>query len=235
MGDFCEKQLAYAFAPELAYFHGDNVGREPRWAARPLGDEVRIIYLLSYYRDLGPDFSVCETNFAWLIGELDKCSGHAGDSELIVLDVYYNTSTRHWLLNQGIYSQHEGFKAYTRTTKAYPVSLYYPGKLGGYPRSYVARQKHANYASDAECDAGAVLGSDDCSSDSFARVEAGATLTIGSRAYHNQWQDCMESSNPLFAGNGVIECYWTNRRFSGWQGYRPDADPYEPKLAYFGF
>lgn len=29
MGDFCEKSLAAAFAPELKYYSADNVGREP--------------------------------------------------------------------------------------------------------------------------------------------------------------------------------------------------------------
>ena len=38
LGDFCEKNLAAAFAPELYYYSGDNVKREPRWAARVSDD-----------------------------------------------------------------------------------------------------------------------------------------------------------------------------------------------------
>ena len=45
---FCESTLAAAFAPELYYYRGDNVGREPHWVARQISeDEVRIGYLIS--------------------------------------------------------------------------------------------------------------------------------------------------------------------------------------------
>ncbi|HXF96112.1 MAG TPA: hypothetical protein VNI61_08405 [Gemmatimonadales bacterium] len=62
LSDFCEKNLALAFAPELFYWSADNVGREPYWVAR--GDieteKVVIGYLLSYYRDEGSPSHACD-------------------------------------------------------------------------------------------------------------------------------------------------------------------------------
>jgi hypothetical protein len=60
LGDLCEEQLSYAFLPELYYYSGDDVRREPYWVARGLnGDRVRIGYLFSYYRDLGCPMRDC--------------------------------------------------------------------------------------------------------------------------------------------------------------------------------
>lgn len=44
LSDFCEKNLAQAFAPELYYHFYDEVGREPYWLAepRPFGTVRRI-------------------------------------------------------------------------------------------------------------------------------------------------------------------------------------------------
>jgi hypothetical protein len=54
LADSCERSLAAAFAPELAYAASDRTTREPRWAARPLsGGRVRLAYLLSLHLDLG--------------------------------------------------------------------------------------------------------------------------------------------------------------------------------------
>ena len=238
LGDYCETVLANAFTPELAYTTTDNTGREPHWIARALpGDTVRIAYLLSYYVDLGTDHPSCHTaQLALLVlsfgfVDFDPCASHAGDSEHIVLDVTYNAVDQHWVLRRAYYSEHLSHNVYVATNKPWPTSLSYPVRAGGYPRSYVAYGKHANYASDAECDAGGALGLDYCSPNVYARLIPGTNL--GSRAF--PFLNCMGSSHPVYAQNGVTECYWTNTQFSGWQGYQPAAPGYSSVVADFGF
>ena len=107
--------------------------------------------------------------------------------------------------------------AYGRTTKAYPTQLFYPWRLGGYPRSYVAQGKHANYATQSECNAGGLFGTDTCESvNTWALVEAGVLLNIGSRG--TPWVDCVTSRNPGYEhyGSSRLECYWTTEDFRGW-------------------
>lgn len=68
LNDFCEKQLSWAFRPELRYWDLDDVRREPYWAARSLSSgSVRIIYMLSYYIDLGAaNGNECWETWGWL-------------------------------------------------------------------------------------------------------------------------------------------------------------------------
>lgn len=229
LNDFCENYLALGFAPELAYTQADNVGREPHWVARPLDDDLeRIGYLLSYHVDLGTqDPYTCLSFFpsSW-------CFGHAGDSEEIFLDVQYNFTTKHWVLKTAYYSQHGDHGVYSAGSNAYPTALFYPSHPGAYPRSFVSIYKHANYASQPECDA-AQLGFEHCHADAYARVATSLYWNLGSRGH--QALNCMPSSDPLYSGDGRIECYWTGTDFAGWQTFQPTADPYSPKLASFGF
>lgn len=226
MSDLCENALAKGFAPQLATSSTDRTGREPHWVARPLnGGKARVDYLLSYYFDDGTP----GCNLGPIL-----CGGHYGDSEEVVLDLYYNPGTQHWILDQAMYSVHGIYLTYARLFLTYPLTLNYPGKPGGYPRAYVSLKKHANYGSDLECDAGAA-GTDDCRADTFQRVNATKIRNLGSRANHSATQDCLASTNPLYSGNGVTECYWTNRPFGGWQGRTPEASAYSPKLSALGF
>jgi hypothetical protein len=229
----CEVDLAAAFAPQLAISGVDPTGREPHWAARPYPSSkiVRIAYLLSYYIDAGPTVSVCNNGFAWLI--TSKCVGHNGDSEMIVLDVYYDRSSKHWLLDCATYSRHESWGLFCRGANKYPTQLQYPVKLGGYPKAYVSYQKHANYHNEKACDSGAILGTDTCFPSRYERVAAGGNVNIGSRPHPSQ--DCMFASNSFYSTNGVSECYWTTKDFTGWQIGNTHADPYSPKLTEFQF
>jgi hypothetical protein len=104
---------------------------------------VMVVYLISYYRDEGSTGTeLCQ--LPWISPE---CAGHNGDSEAIALEVYYSSATAHWILHGAKYSQHSGYGDYYRypSASSYPTSLYYPARLGGYPRAYVAQGKHANY------------------------------------------------------------------------------------------
>jgi hypothetical protein len=219
----CETALAAAFAPELDYSSTDDTRRQPRWAARPLGGgRVRLAYLLSLYRDLGT--VGCDLGIV-------LCGGHYGDSEILVLDVYYRGATGHWLLDQAIYSAHGVYNIYPRLLADYP-GMNFPAKPGGYPRAFLSLRKHAGYRSDRECDAGE-LGLDECTSDARVRVAAGPARDIGSRAFHLASQDCIPGSTAAPAGQ--TECYWTERPFGGWQGRTPTGSAYSPILETFGF
>jgi hypothetical protein len=219
----CETALAAAFAPELNYASSDDTRRQPHWAARPLsGGRVRLAYLLSLYRDLG--------TVGCTLGVI-LCGGHYGDSEILVLDVYYHGNTKHWLLDQAVYSAHGVYNWYPRLFAAYP-SMNYPAKSGGYPRAFLSLRKHAGYRSDRECDAGE-LGLDECTTDTRVRVAAGASLDLGSRALHAASQDCVAGATVATAGR--TECYWTERAFGGWQGRTPKGTAYSSILGFFGF
>jgi hypothetical protein len=216
MGDLCEEQLALRFAPQLYYYAYDNVSREPHWAARRLnGNTARIMYLLSYRRDEGSSTYVCS-----LPGAPSSCHGHNGDGEVLALDVRFDSESMHWVLSTARYSAHGPYNTYGSGGGAYPSALFYPEKAGGYPRAYVSEGKHANYASRGECNAGGLFGTDTCVRvNTSARVAASFWLNIGSRAFHNASQDCMQSSDPSFEyyGAGATECYWTDvGYFRGW-------------------
>jgi hypothetical protein len=223
LADACESGLAGAFAPQLAYAASDRTTREPRWAARPLsGGRVRLAYLLALHFDLG----VYGCSFGLVI-----CGGHYGDSETIVLDVYYNSVSRHWVLHQAVYSAHGVYNLYPRLLAAYP-SMNFPDRKGGYPRAFLALRKHALYRSDTECDDGE-LGLDECKADTVQRVAAGSSLDLGSRGGHSPVQDCVRST--ILPASTAIECYWTSRPFGGWQGRNPKAGAYSSVLSFFGF
>lgn len=232
LGDFCEIQLATNFAPELYYAYGDDVRREPYWAARFMDDEeneVAIAYLLSYYRDTGSKGSV--------IGY----DAHNGDSEYIILYVYYDYESEHWVLEHAAYSQHTGYTVYMRgPSDAYPPALTYPSHPGLYPRSWVAEGKHANYATQGECNNGGPLGNDTCvDNNTAARVEMASYWNVGSRSSHSI--DCVASRNPSyeFYGAGRLECYWTTLNFRGWVpdsvGGKDSGTSYTSILANFAF
>lgn len=240
LGDACETQVSVWFAPLLKYDPNDYSLNEPHYAARwvTTGQTVRIMYLLSYYRDWGSNYWLCTYNpeIPFII---PTCDEHLGDSEWIVEDIVYDAETQHWLLSRAEYSQHEGSRVFVPGAgHSYPP-LQYPEKSGGYPEAWVAIGKHASYASAADCSAATT---DYCSdSPQSMRVNAGPNVNIGSRAHHLISQDCSTATNPLhpYFVSGKTECYWSGAHFTGWF---PDnapgihgTDPYDPKLASEGF
>lgn len=240
LSTFCENNLAAAFAPELYHWAYDEVGREPYWAARPVpassGDTVKIAYLIGYYRDAGSSAYLCQLPPPlWH----PSCEGHNGDSEMILLRVYYNYDTQHWVLSQARYSQHESYGVYDRGSAAYPTTLTYPAHAGAFPRAYVSQGQHANYSSASECNAGGAFNTDTCGQvDTPARLVVGAAYNVGSSAV--RLIDCVASRNPAYVyyGSGRQECYWTTRRFRGWIPTTVgglDSSPYSERLAAEGF
>ena len=234
--DFCEKNLAAAFAPQLALTKGsDNLGREPKFAIEriPGTFKARVMYLLSYYIDRGAATAWCYNN----IVPRSACDGHDGDSEWIALDLWYNPTSKRWLLDQAHLSAHTTVNRHPRGSSLYPTGFIYPAEKGGYPRVFVAYQKHANYISDAACDSGSIIGTDECNADLFQRVYAGDNVNLQSRAVHRPDQDCWASTNPIYSSNGIKECYWKVDKFIGWHvGYAGTGETeYTYKLSRMGF
>lgn len=237
LSDFCEKNLASAFAPQLWYDASDDISGEPHWASRPAADSVVVGYLFSYYRDLGNQPTI-QCKLPLLFGiVVSSCNGHNGDSEQIALVLGYNASTQHWLVKRARYYRHETYADYIAGAKGYAL-LEYAGVAGGSPKVYVALAKHGSYKSINECNNGS-FGSDTCNgNDHFRILPAGASLNIGSRAH--PFRNCMESSytNYFYYGGGRVECYWTSMPFRGWV---PDsvgggqADAYSARLTSMGF
>jgi hypothetical protein len=239
LDDSCEYLLAHEFRPELSIVYSDYAFREPRWAAQwldndPASKTVRIAYLVGYWLDMG-DGGTSET-LCGLNPFANPCSGHLGDSEWVLLDVKYDPVSKHWYLFDAKYSAHTwhvGFDRSSSTGLLYVSRgsdgggphllrnyMEFPdGKIGGYPRSYVADGKHANYPTDGYCDGpGGVGGADECNGPRFLeRLQVSIDGNIGSR--HAQLIDCVPSqlsSHPQY-GSGELECYWINSAsFLGW-------------------
>jgi len=247
LSDFCENQLAYAFRPELRYstVYDDTRG-EPYWAARPdSAGHVVIGYLFSYYRDLGSLQYGCSPPG----NDLKKDLGcHNGDSESVWLTVYFNSSTSHWLLHRTAYSAHDDWNDTSATSPGtYPLHVEYPGRLGGYPRVWIAEQKHANYFTQSDCTGAhkeplpplVVLTWDVCTDDvDSARFAFSDAWNIGSEVH--PLINGVTSRDPSYEyyGGGRVECYWTDKPFRGWVPDTVgggDAASYLSKLILWGF
>jgi hypothetical protein len=226
LSDECEVWLATKFAPIMTYDAHDDVGRESFWAARPIAvGLVRVFYALAYYFDLGTipeELTACRLSS---LGDVvADCDGHHGDSENIVLDLRYNTSTQHWLVAEAKLSHHTDIIVVKGGPSGYPTLLSYPNKVAGYPQIFVARQKHANYPSRQSCNAGGgapwplviVVPFDDCSPNSqLFRPEINPLRNLGSNAKRRV--DCVASFNFFYQIPVRKECMWSATRFYGWQ------------------
>ena len=233
LDDGCELALARAFAPELVVDPTECLwlaGARPArlaggylFAARPLGDgAVRIAYLPAYARDCGWDGTLCRLRPG-------GCGVHAGDSELIVLDVARSAGrSAEWSLVGAFLSAHCGGRSAGRCRWFGGAELdrfaRVEGAARGGPRIWVARGKHAHYPSARACDRGH-WGYDSCDRNSavvrFPVVSA--AQNIGSRAHPLPAPDgCLAASALLLGPAGLDptarECVWdASRPFRGWQ------------------
>ena len=229
VGDFCEENLAVAFAPEMRTWSQDNTAGEPYWAGEAGPNQtIRIVYLLAYYRDEGSPSSLCNLPFAhW------SCDGHNGDSEAVMVELKYVASTQHWVLERAWLSQHGDIVQYngagtTSSPHGIVVRLQYPNKPQGYLRVWASQGKHSNYATQPECDTGGAFSTDTCDqADTSWRVFVSDAYDLGTRA--NPFVDCVPSRDPAYQyyGAGRVECFWTPppsfpmfEKFAGWI---PDA------------
>jgi hypothetical protein len=227
LSDRCENDISLAFAPLMRYNQGDDVGREGYWAAKRQGDMVRVIYFFGYYFDLGVvnhnDYTACKLSS--IGGILASCDGHHGDSEHVVLDIYYNSTTRHWILSYAALSHHSGYIQATKPKLAPYPALQWGGRIGSAPLIWVALGKHANYPTQAACDAGngggflvdLIFSYDTCGgNNSFFTAPTGGQRNLGSQ--QRQLRNCIASENPFYqVPPRDKECFWTANKFYGWQ------------------
>jgi hypothetical protein len=247
--DRCELALASAFAPELRVDPRDCLwdaatGRLAGgylFVAQPvLGGtgRVRLAYLPAYYRDCGWSGAVCRIRGP-------GCGAHAGDSELIAVDVEPATGGR-WRTTGVFLSAHCFGRAGGR------CRWYRGAELGafqwvarqshGAPVVWVARGKHAHYPSRGSCDRGHwAFDSCDGANAAVRFPVRGSEQNAGSRAYPAPAAGgCVVAARlPLGSAGtapGARECVWDAARpFRGWQadarGTAPS--PYARYLAAF--
>lgn len=201
--DWCEQWIAYAFRPMLRTNTYDcDLRGEPAWAVKyiPSTGIIRVGYFLSYYEDCGNDFSIGCT-----VDPGNECHGHEGDSEFIIVDLRYNGTTDHYLVDRAFMSAHWGGPTNSSTNKAYN-QLQYREKYQGVPLVWVGRGKHSNYPTQDMCNAGS-LTTDTCAENfSEARMEFMFNRNIGSPNHH--MLNCTLAKPEMQYFRPGTECYW---------------------------
>ncbi len=241
LDDGCEFALAVAFAPELIVDTRDclwDEGLAPARLAggyvfaaqRTLGEgAIRIAYLPAYYRDCGWTGPAC-----WFRGS--GCSAHAGDSELIVIDVAPDAAMRRWRTVGVFLSAHcfGGSDGRCRWYRGDDLDAFAWANdvRGGAPRVWVARGKHANYPSRGACDSGHWF-SDSCDEnrESVRFPVRFAEQNLGSRHAPAAGTDgCLRGEalplGSLGTSESERECFWDSAAaFWGWRSERTGKPP----------
>jgi hypothetical protein len=237
LDDNCELTLAQAFAPILLVDSRDCIWTtrsEPRlgggylFASQPVADGVRIAFLPAYFQDCGWRGALC-----WFRGP--RCGAHAGDSEMIVVDVAPADGGR-WatagvFLSAHCFGRSDGRCRWYRGDELGQFS-WADGVTRGAPRAWVALGKHANYPSRESCDSGH-WGNDTCDGNREAvRFPVrSARQNIGSRHHPSPMPDACIASDQLPLGTtgtsvGTRECLWRDAQpFWGWQSDRFGTPP----------
>jgi hypothetical protein len=235
--DDCEFALAGAFAPELIVDPRDCLWDTSAQPARLAGGylfavervrdrrAIRIAYLPAYFRDCGWNGLPCATRGA-------GCAAHAGDSELIVIEVSYDQDIARWTADAIFLSAHCFGRSDGRCRWYRGDELRYfawaDGVRRGAPRIYVAKGKHANYPSSRECDTGHwYYDSCDGNSVAYSFPVVSSAQNVGSRhqplpqAGASNPAGCITAQRlPLpstMADAGTRECFWSPMPFRGWQ------------------
>ncbi len=240
LADACELALVRHFAPTLVVSTRDCLWRPDGGGlfggylngAQPAGAGVRLAYLPAYTRDCGWGALTCVPRRA-------GCSGHDGDSELILVDVA--RSEDRWRVT-GVFlsahcGEHEAGDCRWHRGDALRAFSWHDG-----PIVWVARGKHAHYPTHASCDRGNWR-RDTCDGPvvaaRFPVIDAGRN--IGSRDAPS-WgpggcvRGDMLAISPRDAVDDPDECMWDARRpFRGWQGAFRGTPPraYAGMLAQF--
>ena len=197
LADSCEFELAQAFAPLMHYRYDPCPGGEPAWAVKYFNRTqiVRIVYLPAYYDDCGlPQFGFG--------------GGHAGDTELILVEVVFDYASQHWQFARMWLSAHAG-TLNDRSSWVLPANTQFSLRQLGYPKVWAAVRKHANYESLDECSEGHL--DDYCGNEDRLRFPVRAHRNVGSR--HLYLMDCV-ASEGRYAGNGIQECFWSGRPYT---------------------
>lgn len=228
--DTCEQEVAAAFRPTLLLSQTEwCTGYEPYWAAMPYHwsespTTMSVFYAVGWYVDCGSPNPGCPSA---------ACAGHTGDSEFIIVDVWYEGNGI-WKVKRGTLSAHFGTEV-DETVSLYATGLEYSpwdtylGKI----QVWVAKYKHANYASRSRCDRG-VYYFDTCDDNNDRGYAAYALPTANVGGRNNQLITWAYSR----AGQPGIENLWAQggTGFYGWQPLSgAGSTQYGTLLRYFGF
>lgn len=246
LSDLCELRLATWFAPELVTAPAACAGADRAAGDRPAGGYlyavaperggVRVSYLPAYAMDCGWS--------GWKCGLPGvDCSAHAGDSELIVVDIASRASS--WYV-AGVFLSAHCFSDTGRHCRWYRGDELRRFRWAGARRAsgpvvWVAEGRNANYRTRSECEAGHWL-IDTCERNvrSF-RFAVRRERNIGSRTQPitgaAEVDGCVtaafvEVDLPVqLAGGPRMECFWSAQaRFRGWHGSGSGATPYDRYL-----
>jgi len=243
LSDLCELFVAQAFAPEFVIATGGCDWDESVWPARAGGeyyfavdrrggDTLRIAYAPAYYRDCGWQGIKCWLPFV-------DCSGHAGDSEFIALDVHADRVSRKWrtvaiFLSAHCFDRHDSNCRWYRGTDLDAFG-WAGGIRGGVPAIWISEGRHANYPAQARCDRGKFhLDTCDRNVTAFRYPVRHDRQNLGSPAHPaGSAGGCVDPRqagwNSALTVAGATECFWLeDDRFRGWQGPGNDrgATPY---------
>lgn len=237
--DNCELAVAAAFAPLLVVnpsgCNWDTTVKPPRlgggylFAVQRVGDAVRVAYLPAYFRDCGWSGVKCA------LPGVD-CEGHAGDSEMIALDIVVDGAER-WRTTRVFLSAHcfgrTGASCRWYEADQFAEFAWYMGRTAGAPVVWVAEGRQANYPSRRACDAGHhAIDTCDRHTLAYRFPIYGNAQNIGSAQRPAAADGCMRAADmPLrsaLTGPGT-ECFWTERAFRGWQ----EADGGTTAYAYY--
>lgn len=236
LSDACELRLARAFAPELVASplacDGATGGAAPAleggWlhavGPTPRPERVRLAYLPAYARDCGWSGPKC-----LLPGS--GCGGHAGDSELVALEVESDGAA--WRTVGVFLSAHcfDDPACRWRTGDDLAAFRWIGGSEGGAPIVFVAEGSHAAYPGRTACDRGHGF-FDTCDRNRTRfRFPVAASRNVGSRAVPAGGPDgCLgppasivprgaaPTARDAHDGAGPVECIWApDRPFRGWQ------------------
>jgi hypothetical protein len=229
--DVCELELARAFAPALVVdrndcsWNGSRLAGGYVYAVQRIADAraIRIAYLPALFRDCGWEGFQCVTRGR-------SCSAHAGDSELIAVDVRPGDVAGRWRAEAVFLSAHCFGRSAGRcrwyTGDELRHFAWNDNALSA-PRVWVAKGKHANYPSRRECDSGHwYYDSCDRNDVAYRFPIVTSAQNIGSRD-HPLPEDgiargCVAAEALVVADQradrGTTECFWDpGSRFRGWQ------------------
>lgn len=225
LSDPCELALAQAFAPVLAVRSGGcnwdtsttpaRLGGAYLFAASPDSVGVRVAYLPAYFLDCGWRGAKC------LVPWVD-CSPHAGDSELIVVQLQRDPESALWRARGVFLSAHCFSRSNNDCRWFRGADLADFAWEGVAPMVWVSEGRQANYPTQRACDRGHyALDSCDRHDQRYVFPIAGEAQNIGSAEYPNPESGCI-TGRALNSGRvqaDAIECPWTpDRLFRGWQG-----------------
>lgn len=221
--DLCEFRLADSFKPDFYWDSGDGtLGREPYFAvARLYGiggvPTYRIFYAIGYYEDGGTPITHTDS--------------HHGDSEFVAIDVQFDGTSGRWFTSQVFLSAHFGEPLVNWSRWFDQSELTWSGThYRGRPIVWVAKEKHANYVSQSECER---MFSEPPHQVCNGLLPGSLLLTeaknLGSSSHH--LVDGVGSAYP--SSHTGTEYFWTGSFFCGWTGLTCQTGAYGPRLIDF--